>query len=273
MTSAPDGGVRRRVARQALLLGSGAAAGMVGGLLGIGGGIVLIPLLTALAGFDQHSAHGTSMVAVVATALVGVVVYGKGSALDVAAAVQMAVVMLPATVVSAGYSRRVPAAKLRRHFGVFVVVAALVLPFRDAIGGELVLGGGLPAMLAIGLVGGLVSGLLGVGGGSFVVPALVLVTGFPQHVAQGTSLAVILPSSAAGALEHTRIGHVRGRTLPSVLLGVLVGSWAGGVAALALPGGTLRILFSIVLLVMGTRFIARSVSNHEWARRPADPGA
>lgn len=251
-----------------MLLVCGALAGFVGGLLGIGGGIILIPMLTAWAGLDQHSAHGTGIVAVAFTALIGVVVYGRGAAVDVSAAFQIAVVMLPATILAARYSRRVPADRLRRFFGVFVVVAALVLPFRDVVGqGDLVIGGGLPALLAIGLVGGGVSGLLGVGGGSVVVPALVLVTGFPQHLAQGTSLAVILPSSAAGAVEHARIGHVRARVLPPVLGGTAVGSWAGGAAALALPGQTLRILFSAVLLLMGLRFILRSVGEHQRADR------
>lgn len=219
-------------------------------------------MLTAWAGLDQHSAHGTGIVAVMFTSLVGVLVYGKGSALDLAAAFQIAVVMLPTTIFSARYSQRVSAAHLRRYFGAFVVLAALVLPFRDLVGdGGLILGGGLPAMLAIGFGGGVVSGLLGVGGGSVVVPCLVLVTGFPQQLAQGTSLAVILPSSAAGAVEHARIGHVRGRVLPAVLAGTLFGSWAGGEAALALPGQTLRIIFSVVLLMMGVQFIVRSVNG------------
>ena len=245
-----------------VLLGCGLAAGGVGGLLGIGGGIVLIPMLTAWGGLDQHSAHGTGIVAVAVTALVGVLVYGKGSAIDVAAAIQLALVMIPATVIAARWSGRVPAEGLRRLFGVFVIVAALVLPFRDLIGGgDFVLGGGLPAMLAIGVVSGVISGLLGVGGGTILVPGLVLVTGFAQQLAQGTSLAVILPSSAAGAVAHARQGHVRSRVLPPVLGGSIVGSWAGGAGALALPGQTLRIIFSVVLLFMGARFVLRSLGE------------
>ncbi|MFW6039531.1 MAG: sulfite exporter TauE/SafE family protein [Gemmatimonadota bacterium] len=240
----------------------GFTASVVGGLLGIGGGIVLIPMLTAWAGLDQHSAHGTGIVAVAFTALVGVVVYGRGASVDLEAAIGIAVVMLPATILAARHSRRVAADRLRRYFGVFIVIAALILPFRDVVGGgELVLGGGWPAMLAIGLAGGVVSGLLGVGGGSIVVPCLVLVTGFPQQLAQGTSLAVILPSSTAGAAEHARIGHVRRRVLPPVLLGTAAGSYAGGAAALALPGQTLRVIFSVVLLAMGARFIARGATE------------
>lgn len=220
---------------------------------------MLIPMLTSWAYFDQHSAHGTGIVAVTFTALVGVLVYGRGSAIDVAAALQIVIVALPMTVLAARYSPRVSADRLRRLFGMFVIVAALILPFRDLLGGgDLVLGGGLPAMLAIGAAAGVVSGLLGVGGGSVLVPCLVLVTGFPQQLAQGTSLAVILPSSGAGSIAHARVGHVRGKRLPPILLGTLIGSWVGGLAALALPGQTLRIVFSVVLLMMGARFIARS---------------
>ncbi|MDH3298728.1 MAG: sulfite exporter TauE/SafE family protein [Gemmatimonadota bacterium] len=244
-----------------VLLMCGVMAGLVGGLLGIGGGIVLIPMLTAWAGFDQHSAHGTGIVAVAITALVGVVVYGRGEAIDVAAALQITIVALPATIVAARFSPRVSAARLRRIFGLFVIVVALILPFRDVLGGgDFLLGGGMPVMLVLGAASGVISGLLGVGGGSVLVPGLVLITGFPQQLAQGTSLAVILPSSGAGALAHARIGQVRGRLLPPILVGTFAGAWAGGAAALALPGQTLRIIFSVVLLFMGVRFVLRERS-------------
>lgn len=246
------------IAGPGVLVSCGLITGLVGGLLGVGGGIVLIPMLTAWAGFDQHSAHGTGIVAVAFTALVGVLVYGRGEAIDLAAAIQITLVALPATVLAARFSPRVSAARLRRLFGIFVIAVALVLPFRDVLGGgDLVLGGGMPVMLVIGAAAGVISGLLGVGGGSVLVPALVLVTGFPQQLAQGTSLAVILPSSSAGAIAHARLGHVYFRALPPILVGTLFGSWAGAAGALALPGQILRILFSGVLLFMGASFILR----------------
>jgi uncharacterized membrane protein YfcA len=235
---------------------------VIGGLLGVGGGIVLIPMLTAWAGLDQHTAHGTGIVGVAFTALVGVLVYGKGASIDVAAALQITIVALPATVFAARLSPRVAAVQLRRLFGFFVIAAALILPFRDLLGVG-ALGGGLPVMLVIGGLSGLISGLLGVGGGTVLVPGLVLVTGFAQQLAQGTSLAVILPSSTAGAIQHARLGHVRVGVLPPILVGSLAGSWAGGAGALALPGQTLRIIFSLVLLFMGTRFVLRSRAEVE----------
>ena len=250
------------IAGPGVLLACGLVTGLIGGLLGVGGGIVLIPMLTAWAGFDQHSAHGTGIVAVAFTALVGVVVYGRGEAIDLVSAVQITLVALPATVLAARYSPRVSAERLHRLFGIFVIVVALVLPFRDLLGGgDLVLGGGIPVMLVIGAASGVISGLLGVGGGSVLVPSLVLVTGFTQQLAQGTSLAVILPSSSAGAMAHARLGHVRSRALPAILLGTLFGSWAGAAGALAIPGQTLRIIFSAVLLFMGTRFVLRGRST------------
>ncbi len=246
------------IAGPGILLVCGLVTGLVGGLLGVGGGIVLIPMLTAWARFDQHSAHGTGMVAVAFTALVGVVVYGRGEAIDLAAAVQITLVALPATVLAARYSPRVSAALLHRLFGVFVIMVAFVFPFRDLLGGgNPVLGGGMPVMLVIGAAAGVISGLLGVGGGSVLVPALVLITGFPQQLAQGTSLAVILPSSSAGALMHAKLGHVCGRALLPILMGTFCGSWAGAAGALALPGQLLRIIFSVVLLFMGARFVLR----------------
>lgn len=226
---------------------------------------MLIPMLTAWARFDQHSAHGTGIVGVAFTALVGVFVYGKGASIDVHAALQITLVALPATVLAARLSPRFAAARLRQFFGYFVIAAALILPFRDLAGVGAV-GGGLPVMLVIGAISGAISGLLGVGGGTVLVPSLVLVTGFAQQLAQGTSLAVILPSSAGGAIQHARLGHVRPRALPPILAGSFVGSWAGGAGALALPGQTLRIIFSLVLLFMGARFVIRSRGAEETTR-------
>jgi uncharacterized protein len=109
------------------------------------------------------------------------------------------------------------------------------------------------ALAAFGVAVGLVSGLLGVGGGILIVPFLTFAVGLSQHAAEATSLLVILPTAVAGslALRRHRIGDLR----LALRLGVVgaVGSALGALLALALSGGTLRIVFAVFVGLVGLR--------------------
>jgi uncharacterized membrane protein YfcA len=111
------------------------------------------------------------------------------------------------------------------------------------------------ALVVFGVVTGVLSGLLGVGGGIFMVPFLVLVIGLSQHAAQATSLLVVLPTAAVGswALYKRGVGDVR-VALRMGLIG-MAGSIAGTVLALNLPSHVLRICFALLMVVVGVRLL------------------
>jgi len=104
---------------------------------------------------------------------------------------------------------------------------------------------------------GLLAGLFGVGGGILAVPALGLILGLDQHAAQGTSLAMILPTVALGAWRYNRRGSVRWRAAVYLGLAAVVFSFAGAALALALPGRHLRSLFAVFLLVIAWSTLRR----------------
>jgi uncharacterized membrane protein YfcA len=106
-------------------------------------------------------------------------------------------------------------------------------------------------LLAVGMATGVVSGLLGVGGGLLLIPALVLLLGYDQHLAEGTSLLVILPTAAVGAYTHHRNGFVRVRHAIALGLSGIAGAVAGSLIANALEGSTLRTVFVFYLVVTG----------------------
>jgi len=120
-------------------------------------------------------------------------------------------------------------------------------------------------LVGVGLLTGILSAVLGVGGGIFMVPALVLVVGLDQHEAQATSLLVIIPTAtmATVSLRRRQIGNPR----LSLVLGVfgVAGSVAGAATALALSGQTLRYAFATLLTVVGVRllFDARRMTRAE----------
>ena len=119
------------------------------------------------------------------------------------------------------------------------------------------------ALLAIGLTAGVLSGLLGIGGGLVMVPAMVLVTGLDQHVAEGTSLLVIIPAAAFGSLTHYRHGRLVLRDAGVLAAGGVVGAVIGSVTALSLDQELLQRLFAILLMVVAARLLMTRSSAPE----------
>ena len=123
------------------------------------------------------------------------------------------------------------------------------------------------ALAAFGVAVGVASGLLGVGGGTLIVPFLTLAVGLSQHAAEATSLLVILPTAIAGSLALRRrgVGDL-GLALRFGVVGAL-GSVFGALLALALPASTLRLVFAVFVGVVGLR-LARDGIRGE---RPTSP--
>jgi uncharacterized membrane protein YfcA len=109
------------------------------------------------------------------------------------------------------------------------------------------------ALAAFGVVAGVASGLLGVGGGTLIVPFLVLAVGLTQHGAEATSLLVILPTAIVGSLTLRRkgVGNL-GLALRFGLVGA-IGAFAGAKLALALPASTLKIIFALFVGLVGIK--------------------
>jgi uncharacterized protein len=109
--------------------------------------------------------------------------------------------------------------------------------------------------LAVGLFTGVVSGLMGIGGGNVMVPASTILLGLGQHQAQGVSLLVIVPTAISGALSHYRRGNVNVRVALLLAPGAVLGGLIGARVAQALSGDQLRIDFGILLLYFALRYL------------------
>ena len=243
-------------------MGVGLLAGLLSGLFGVGGGTVIVPLLVLLLGFAQHAAHATSLAAIILTATAGAVAFGRDGAVDVGAALLIAAGAVAGAYVGASLMRRLSPGNLRIGFGVIVVLVSLqmVLGLAPAAGSGdgtatgLIAGAGL---VALGLVAGVLSAVMGVGGGIIMVPAMVLLFGFSQHLAEGTSLAVIVPTAIAGAMRHARHGYTDWRLGGLIGIVGVVGAVAGAQAALALDAEVLQRVFGVFLLAIGAHMLLR----------------
>lgn len=113
------------------------------------------------------------------------------------------------------------------------------------------------AFILLGLFAGLIASTLGLGGGFIYVPALVFFFTFQQHTAQGTSLAVIVPTAAVAAFLHGRRGRVRWRTALLIGGGGIIGGFMGSALALRLSAEVLQKIFAAVLVVVAIRMFNR----------------
>ncbi|MCU0615070.1 MAG: sulfite exporter TauE/SafE family protein, partial [Desulfobacterales bacterium] len=112
--------------------------------------------------------------------------------------------------------------------------------------------------LITGGITGFLSGMMGVGGGTIMVPVMVILTGFTQHIAQGTSLLVMVPTGCIGTFTHWKIGNVASEILIGLISGIILGTYLGGNFANILPDNTLRLIFAFILIVVSLRYLTKS---------------
>lgn len=244
-------------------LAAGAAAGAAGGLFGVGGGLVMVPILTGFFRLTQHQAHGTSLAVIGATAITAIFVYGAHANIVWSTAAFIALGSLFTARLGARWAARLPARRLRRSFAVFIALVAVRLLWQAPPVTAYTVPHGLPEIagsLVLGLVAGVLAGVMGVGGGILVVPALTLLFGLSQQAAQGTSLAVMLATAPSATFEHSRHGNVVWRLVPMLAIGAALGAPLSSWPAQGLPHEWLVRGFATFLLLN---------AFHTWARTAA----
>ena len=125
----------------------------------------------------------------------------------------------------------------------------------------------LIGILIIGLAAGILGGMVGVGGGLIVVPALVFFFGYSQHAAQGTSLGLlVLPVAILGMLNYYKQGYVDFRVVALLALGFVAGSYLGSKWALSLPQETIKKYFALLLFYTAFKMIGWEKQLIQWIR-------
>lgn len=239
-------------------LALGVLAGVMSGLFGIGGGAVLVPMLVLWAKLEQHRAHATSLAAIVLTAASGMLTYALDGSVDYIAGLGIAAGALAGVWFGAALMHRLSAARLRQAFAVLAVAVAVQMLVGYTPDSALLDVAGVAAVvtyLTLGVVAGSLSALMGVGGGIIMVPGMVLLLGFTQHLAEGTSLLIIIPTALLGAARHSRHGYTDWRLGLSLGLGGIAGAAAGATLALSLDAELLQRLFAVFLLVTGAHLL------------------
>lgn len=239
--------------------------GIFSGLLGIGGGLILVPLILHFFKLMQRQAQALNMVVMVFTGITAAVAYAFNGAVDYFAALTIAAGAIIPARWGVIYSHRLADWKLRRAFGYFLVAMSLLLIVKPYVTHMFTPMTGLNksmVLLIIGIISGALSGIMGVGGGVIMIPAMVLLMGMSQVIAQGTCLLCIVPTSAIGAYMHWKLGNIRETLLLGLLSGILFGVFAGSNLAYHFPEWILRSAFTAILITRGFLYIRTALPEH-----------
>ncbi len=262
----------------ALFVVLGSFAGFLAGLLGIGGGIILVPLFLwafALAGFDEsiivHAAFATSLAIIVPTALSSTLGHRRRGNVDWRQVFRLCLGGLAGSIIGASVAAGLSGIWLKTLFGTMqIVVAAHMLRRPRYLPPERTEPVPSRHLVLVGLAGGTFSAFFGVGGGVVAVPLMIIVLQMPIHLAIGNSSALIVVSAFFGALSYTVHGWNHPDLAPfslgyvNVLVAFLVAPFAmlnarlGVRVAARLHHDKLSKIFALVLILVGLRMIVRA---------------
>jgi uncharacterized membrane protein YfcA len=252
----------------------GVVAGFLGGLFGVGGGILIVPALVLFMHMDQRLAHGTSLAAVLPIAVASLIGYTLEDKVDWPVGALLAIVAVGGAVIGTHILHVLPQRVLGYVFAGFLLLTAvrLVADHSSAVGrSDLTVGRGALLVL-IGLITGILAGLLGVGGGIVMVPAMIVLFGIPAVVAKGTSLAVIVPTAVMGTWRNRTKHNTDLRIAAVVGMAGIVSAFAASQVSVGLSETTSNVLFAILLAAVAVRMLLqlRSTRRPPPATDPAD---
>ena len=234
----------------------GVLAGLLAGIFGVGGGILIVPGLMWVLAMEQRRAHGTSLAAVLPISVAGLIPY------LIAGNVQWvkAAALVAGSLIGAIYGVKVLAVidkrKLAFGFATLMVLSAARLVWAPAAGTtRTVEWWGVVVLVGVGAFAGWLAGLLGVGGGIIIVPALMVIFGVPPVLAKGTSLAVIIPTSIVGTWRNRASRNLDLRVAAVVGIAGVASAVLGGWLAGRLPDTASSYLFAVFLVAVAARLV------------------
>jgi len=248
----------------------GAGAGLLASMLGIGGGFIIVPMLTVLVGVPMHAAIAASLVAVIATSVAASAVYLRERLVHVRLGLTLEIATTLGALSGALIGTHLDPRLLSLMFGcVLVYVGWSMLrrrensEEREALASECEvrhLGTGMMGSF----VGGALSGLLGIGGGIVKVPVICLIMGMPMRVATATSAFMIGMTAVTGASVYYARGYLDVVVAGSTAAGVVLGAMLGSRLASRVQSRYLRLGFVLVSLYTAVVMVSRGLGIRLW---------
>jgi hypothetical protein len=244
-----------------LTIGLAVLVGVSLGLLGGGGSILTVPLLVYVEGMDAKAAIATSLLVVGVTSSIAAITHARAGRVRWPVAVVFGLAAMVGAYTGGRLARFIPGAVLLVAFAVimFIAGAAMLRGRKDSPAVEGSQRVPVLKITALGLAVGVISGLVGAGGGFLLVPALALLAGLPMPLAVGTSLVIIAMQSFAGFAGHLANEPIDWRLAGMVTAAAVVGALIGGKLVALIDPATLRKLFGWFVLLMASLMLAEEI--------------
>ncbi|MEM0276554.1 MAG: sulfite exporter TauE/SafE family protein [Pyrobaculum sp.] len=233
---------------------AGFIGGVLGPLIGVGGGVIIVPMLN-ISGVAFQEAAAASLFSIVITAMTSV--YNYRRSVDFSLLSKYMVMSALAAIVSAFLSLKYSGPWVKLLYGIYLIVVGIVMlleirPKKPA-----------PALgYALVLLGGFVSSLFGVGGGTVFVPALVLVAGLDPKLAAAMSMGIILPTALASTATYAWLGALNLTLAVSIAVGSFLGSYLSSRYIMPkLKSSSVRKLFTSYVFAVGVYYLWVSIGG------------
>jgi uncharacterized membrane protein YfcA len=265
--------------------GTGLVAGLLGSMLGVGGGVIIVPILTLALHLPIHVALGSSLVAIVANSCTAAGIYTKAKLTNVKLGLFLETATIPGAIIGGLAAAVIAPSILSALFGLILLYVAYTMVLRRHLMSEDVLSADnsvapdntpnslssslansyydqnlgkvvtykvnhVPAGLGAGFFAGVLSSLLGIGGGVIKVPVMNLVMGLPMKAAIATSAFMIAITATVGALIYHYHGYIYPFIVAPLVIGIIIGARLGVELTQRARGILLRRIFGVLLFLV-----------------------
>lgn len=241
----------------------GFVAGILGSMIGLGGGIIIVPVLTFL-GFPPTTAASNSLFAALSNAIASTISYSKQKRIDISLGLKLGLLSIPGTVLGAIISTDVAPDIFKILFGFVLIASAAYIFLRKKIETKEKTLSKQIMIFAVGasFFAGIISAFFGIGGGIIFVPLMVVGMGMAMKRAAPTSQLILLFSSLSGVISHSLLGHPDFTQAGFLAVGSFAGGLVGARLSIDINERYLQIIISVVVLIAAGKLILDSLSGN-----------
>lgn len=256
-------------------------SGIIGSLVGLGGGIILVPALLYFGvtldfvpGLTPQTVVGLSVIMMIFVGLSSTLSYVKIGTVDYKSALILFIGSVPGTIIGAWINRKLDVPSFNLYFGILLIIIALILLFKerfkpitwfkkhgkefsktDINGNTYSYGYPIWFALLMTFIIGITSGMFGIGGGSMIVPMLIILFLFPPHIAIATSMFLVFLTSIVNSATHIYFDHIPWQYVLAVVPGAYIGAKIGAAINKKMSSKSVILVLRIMLLVLGIRSV------------------
>lgn len=242
------------------LLPLGFAAGILGSMIGLGGGLVVVPVLTFF-GFSPALAASNSLFAAFSNAVASTISYAKQKRIEYSLGLKLGLLSIPGTILGALISDQITPSLFKILFGILLVASSVYIYSKRKMEPKVYNTSKQVMVLAVAasFFAGIISSLFGIGGGIVFVPLMVIAIGLSMRLAAPTSQLVLLFASASGMIVHSILGHPDFYQAFLLAVGAFGGGLVGSRLSVDVEEKKLKILVSAVMVIAAIKLIIDSL--------------